>query len=60
MFSTIKRTLTLLDNSGNSSFPGNITTTGLIYATHFYENSDVRLKHNIELIHDSNNIPEIK
>lgn len=60
VFSTIKRTLTLLDSSGNSSFPGNITTTGLIYATHFYENSDVRLKHNIELIHDSSNIPEIK
>lgn len=60
VFSTIKRTLTLLDGSGNTSFPGNITTTGLIYAAHFYENSDVRLKHNIELIHDSNNIPEIK
>jgi hypothetical protein len=36
---------------------GAISTNASIYAAHFYENSDVRLKTNIENINNSDNIP---
>lgn len=39
---------------------GTITATGSIYAAHFYENSDAKLKENIQKILNSDNIPQIK
>jgi hypothetical protein len=38
LFTTVARTLTLLDGSGNTTLPGTITSTG------FYQSSDIRLK----------------
>lgn len=39
---------------------GNWTATASIYAAHFYENSDIQLKTNIQEILRSDNIPTIK
>lgn len=39
---------------------GTITATGSIYAAHFYENSDIQLKTNIQEILDSDKMPIIK
>ena len=39
---------------------GAISTNASIYAAHFYENSDIRLKTNIENINNSDNIPQLK
>ena len=46
VFTTVARTATLLDGSGNTSFPGSLTTGGEITA--YY--SDVNLKTNIQPI----------
>lgn len=39
---------------------GTITATGSIYAAHFYENSDIQLKANIQEILSSDKMPTIK
>lgn len=38
----------------------NMWTSGNSYAAHFYENSDINLKTNIEAIATSDNIPQLK
>lgn len=51
VFATVRRTLTLLDGSGNSQFPGSVNAV-----SGFYEQSDIRLKTNIQPIDFTNNI----
>jgi len=38
VFSSLQRTATLLDESGNTSFPGNVTASGTITGTQFISN----------------------
>ena len=51
-------------DGGNTSYKlwvnGNTYASGSQYAAHFYENSDAKLKENIQAILDHDNIPQIK
>lgn len=59
VFNTIKRTLTLLDESGNTSFPGLITTNGDIHITHNTTDTMTNATTNPKLIFSENGIQKV-
>ena len=59
VFNTIKRTLTLLDKNGNTSFPGLITTNGDIHITHDTTGTMTNTTTNPKLIFSENGVQKV-